>query len=214
MATPVRHRILWLAAADARGHLMRAHVLRGLLAPAGIAVDIVTTAAEGVAFLAAIGTPARLLSTDYRVAFDGLQNMDRRATDRCVLSYLVRPGGFLRDLGALETLAVSAHLVVNDFHPALLLAPLLAPKLGRVVHVYGTNLWHAIEANFAGRGPRVLGRIYGHLARAARRQAFARIEHSLDVDPASAPERTGPRTYRLPPIIRRPGRPPELARAA
>ena len=44
-------RILYLAVADARGHLMRAHLVRRLLAPVGHRVDVVTTSEEGQRFL-------------------------------------------------------------------------------------------------------------------------------------------------------------------
>ena len=40
--------ILWLAAAAARGHLMRAHVLRAALARRGVSVDVVTTSEVSV----------------------------------------------------------------------------------------------------------------------------------------------------------------------
>ena len=71
-------RIVWLAAADARGHLVRAHLARSLLAPRGITANIVTTHEDGRRFLAALGTPSEVLSPHYGVAFDRWQNMDRR----------------------------------------------------------------------------------------------------------------------------------------
>ena len=43
MVSTQASRLLYLALADARGHLMRAHLLSRALGEAGIAVDIVTT---------------------------------------------------------------------------------------------------------------------------------------------------------------------------
>lgn len=190
-----RGRILWLAAADARGHLMRAHLMRGLLAREGVRVDVVTTSDEGRAFLAALGTPARVLSREYHVSFDARQNMARRRTEACVARYFARPDGFLRDLATIEAAAREADLVVNDFHPLLLAAPVFARL--RVVHVFGENLWRAIERNFEGRLPRGLERLYAAAMRALRARAFAEVEHSL-----AAPEGgLGARLFRLPPIV-------------
>ena len=45
---PARARIVWLAVAEGRGHLMRAQLAKSLLAPAGVDVDCVTTSDAGV----------------------------------------------------------------------------------------------------------------------------------------------------------------------
>jgi hypothetical protein len=51
-------RILYVALADARGHLMRAHLLRRTLAAHGVAeVTVVTTSEAGQAFLASSARP-------------------------------------------------------------------------------------------------------------------------------------------------------------
>ena len=84
-------RLLYLALADARGHLMRAHLLSGALGEAGLAVDIVTTSREGVRFLASMGRPSRLLSEHFRVEFGERHDMSRRRTDARVLNYLLLP---------------------------------------------------------------------------------------------------------------------------
>jgi hypothetical protein len=200
-----RSSLLWLAAADARGHLMRAHLVRAALAPRGVAVRIVTTSHAGRAFLAALGTPSELLSTGYAVAFDGGQNIDRAATDACVLRYLVSREHAARDLGRLRALARGADLVVNDFHPLPLVAPrrLSAP----VVHVVGTHLWEAIAHHFEGRAPRAVDALAASLALALRGRAFACVEHSLL-----------PRASRgavvVPPIVAAPGRSRAQVRAA
>lgn len=197
--------LVWLAAADARGHLMRAHLVRAALAERGVAVRVVTTSHEGRAFLAALGTPSELLSTGYAVAFDRGQNMDRAATEACVLRYLVSPEHAARDLGALRALARGADLVVNDFHPL----PLVAPRrLGApVVHVVGTHLWEAIAHHFDRRAPHAVDALAASLALALRGRAFACIEHSLL-----------PRASRgalvVPPVVAAPARTRAQVRAA
>jgi hypothetical protein len=169
--------LLWLAAADARGHLMRAHLVRAALASRGIAVNVVTTSHEGRAFLAALGTPSEVLSSGYAVAFDAAQNMDRAATEACIARYFLSPEHAAHDFATLRRLARGADLVVNDFHPL----PLVAPRsLGApVVHVYGTHLWGAIAHHFEGRAPRAFDRLGATFADRLRRRALGCIEHSL-----------------------------------
>lgn len=190
-------RILYLALADARGHLMRAHLLSQVLAE-DFDVQVVTTAEEGVRFLSRLGTPATLLSEHFRVEFNGRHDMARADTDGRTLRYLLLPERGLRDLTRLWASARGAELVVNDsLHPALLLAPALgfpAP----VVQVYGENLWRALEDNFQGRAPRWLGRAYRHALRAVRDRAFGQIVHTLGVAPVPLGK---PRHYLLPPLV-------------
>lgn len=195
-------RVVWLAAADARGHLMRAHLVRAVLEPRGIAVRVVTTSREGRAFLAALGTPSELLSDGYAVAFDGGQNMDRAATEACVLRYLVSHRYAARDRATLRGLGRHADLVVNDFHPL----PLVAPRsLGApVVHVYGTHLWGAIAHHFEGRVPAALDRLGAAFADTLRRRALGCIEHSLLPGSANV----------LPPVVAAPTRTRAQVRAA
>jgi hypothetical protein len=206
-------RILWLAAADARGHLMRAHLMRGLLAREGVDVTVITTSEEGRAFLAVMGTPAEILSRHFGVAFDARQNMDRERTEACLLRYLLRPDRGSADLGRLAARAEGAAYVVNDFHPLLLVASSGAALPCPVVHVYGENLWRAIEGHFHGRRPAVLGRGYGAAVRALRDRAHARVEHTLGVGLAGEHDRAR-RSYRLPPVIAAPRRAPAAVRAA
>jgi hypothetical protein len=200
--------ITWLAAADARGHLMRAHLVRERLAADGVAVDVVTTSEAGRAFLYALGTPSRILSSHYGVAFDERQNMARARTEACVLKYLLAPRRGAADLARLASLSRHASLVVNDFHPLLLTAPL--GVLPPIVHVYGENLFRAIEENFAGRLPAPLAGGFGALMRHLRDRAYARIEHTFDV-PFPAGERAGT-SFRLPPIVAAPSREPHVVR--
>src|SRR5262245_29991275 len=152
---PIPRRIVWVAAADARGHLMRAHVLRRALAPRGVEVDVLTTSDQGAAFLSTLGTPARVLSKHYALQFDAHHNLDRASTHACVVRYLLRPSRALHDLRRLGQSYAGADLVVNDFHPALFVAPALGPLSPPppIVHVYGENTWRAIEATLEGLVP-------------------------------------------------------------
>ncbi|HZO17143.1 MAG TPA: hypothetical protein VFB62_27890 [Polyangiaceae bacterium] len=195
-------RILWLAAADARGHLMRAHLVEKRLARSGLRVDVMTTSEEGRAFLAALGTPARLLSSHYRVAFDDRQNMARARTEACILKYLFAPTRGATDLARLGRLALGYRYVVNDFHPLLLLAG-SATGFPPVVHVYGENLFRAIEHHLDDRAPAIVADRYSALVRSLRDRAFARIEHTLDV-PIPYGEATSATSFRLPPIVAAP----------
>ncbi len=191
-----RRRILYLALADARGHLMRAHLVAELLAPAGIELDLVTTSREGQAFLAGLGRDSRLLSEELRVEFGPRHDLLRRETAARALSYLTRPSGALRDLLTLSRWARSAALVVNDSqHPALLLAPLLGSRM-RVVQLYGANLRKILEEEVAAQGWR--GRAEARLLASAFSRSHAEIVHSLeggtDADPSA-------RRWQLPTLV-------------
>jgi hypothetical protein len=205
-------RLLYLALADARGHLMRAHLLSGALGEAGIAVDIVTTSRDGVRFLATMGRPSRLLSEHFRVEFGNRHDMSRRRTDARVLNYLLLPWRAMADLRRLAVLARGADLVVNDsLHPALLLAPVLGfPH--PVVQVYGENLWRAMESNLDDRAPAWVVVRYRRALAVVRDRAFARIVHTLG-EVGAAPGSTA-RTFRLAPIVARPDRTRAEVRAA
>jgi hypothetical protein len=193
-------RVLWVATADARGHLMRCQLLVRALRAEGVAVDVATTSGEGRAFLAGFGVEAEVISPHFRVEFDERQNMSRLRTEWRLARYFASPARFRRDLSWLTERAEGAGLVVNDsFHPALLASPLVGARLPPQVHVYGTHLRAALVDNFAGRAPRPLARAFA--ARAARLTdaAFARLEHSL-VAPHGGEERAS-RTFVLPPVI-------------
>nr|MBA3818005.1 hypothetical protein [Deltaproteobacteria bacterium] len=151
---PPRARLIWLAVAEGRGHLMRAQLAARLLEPAGIDVEIVTTSAAGVAFVGAFGLPARVMSTSFRLAYDARQNLARLRTRATAMTYLLAPGRCLRDLAWLEGRAAGAAVIVNDsFHPALLTSSLLGRGMAeRVVHVHSENTRRALDAS-AGPGP-------------------------------------------------------------
>lgn len=200
-------KITWLAAADARGHLMRAHLMRGLGATRGLRVEIVTTSLAGQAFLAALGTPSTLLSDHYGVAFDERQNMARTRTERCVAAYFLSPARGAADWRKLEELSRGSALVVNDFHPLLLAGANARDSgmAGRIVHVFGENLWGAIERNFAERGPGFVDRRFTAAMRALRDRARATIEHTLEVPHEGESDVTG-RHLRLLPVVALPRR--------
>jgi hypothetical protein len=184
-----RERIVYLAVAEGRGHLMRAQLAARLLAPERISVDVVTTSEAGVAFAAEFGLRSTLMSGSYRLVYDDRQNLARMRTRAMAMGYLLAPSRCWRDLAWLEGYAHDAALIVNDsFHPALLAASLIGARLAdRVVHVHGENTRRAVEDS-AGRGP----------MRAMIRRALAksaRIEISLgEVTPARG-------VMRLPPLL-------------
>jgi hypothetical protein len=205
--------ILWLAVAEARGHLMRAHLARGLLAEQGVLVDVVTTSDEGAAFLAELGTPCEVLSRRHRLVYDEQQNLDRLRTEARVARYLLGPAGCLRDLRWLEARAEGAAFVVNDsLHPALVVAPGL-PRFGamRVVQLHGEHVLGATLGHFDGRVPRRLAGRYAAAVRSALGRSFAEVELSLD---APLTNERDDRRLRLPPLPPLPSRTRAEVRAA
>ncbi|WP_175871621.1 hypothetical protein [Burkholderia sp. BCC0397] len=176
-------RIVYLATADARGHLMRAQLLVHALRAAGAQVDVLTTSDAGQAFLAAFGIDAAVLSRHYAVQFDERQNMLRDATDRNVAHYVFRPTRMLRDIARLRAIVRDSDLVVNDsFHPALLCMGAVPGWRRRVVHVYGGSLRRALTANFDARLPRVLARAFARIVDWQIDSALGRIEHDFAYD--------------------------------
>lgn len=173
-------RIVYLATADARGHLMRAQLLTHALRAAGAQVQVLTTSDEGARFLAGFGIDAPVLSRHYAVKFDMQQNMLRRETDRNVAHYMFRPGRMLRDVWRLRAHFRDADLVVNDsFHPALLLMGWLPFWRRKVVHVYGASLRRALETNFKGRMPGPVAKVFGGIVAWQIDRSRARIEHDF-----------------------------------
>lgn len=191
-------RIVYLATADARGHLMRAQLLVHALRAAGARVDVLTTSKAGQAFLAAFGIDAPVLSRHYAVQFDERQNMLRDATDRNVAHYVFRPTRMLRDVARLRTVFRDADLVINDsFHPALLFMGAMPGWRRRVVHVYGGSLRGALTANFDGRLPRMAARAFARIVDWQIDSALCCIEHDFAHDAAG--DASGARLrFRLP----------------
>lgn len=188
-AVASRPRIVWLAVAEGRGHLMRAQLAARLLAPEGVDVDIVTTSEAGVAFAAAFGLRSTLLSDSYRLIYDDRQNIARLRTRAMAIGYLASPARCLRDLAWLDGYAHDAHLIVNDsFHPALLAASLAGTRLARrTVHVHGENTRRAVEDS-VGAGP----------MRALIRRALARSQR---IEIALGARTIGHGITTLPPLL-------------
>ncbi len=174
------NRIVYLATADARGHLMRAQLLTHALRARGAQVDVLTTSEEGVRFLAGFGITASLLSLHYAVQFDTRQNMLRGATDANVAAYLFHPGRMLRDIWRLRPIVRKADIIINDsFHPALLCMGSLPGWRKKVVHVYGVSLRTALETNFEGRVPGWLAGIFRRIIALQIERSRARLEHDF-----------------------------------
>jgi hypothetical protein len=168
-----------------------------------MAVEIVTTAADGCTFLDRLGTPARLLSDGFAVEFDDRHRMLARRTEARLARYLTSRRGVGADLRRLEALSRGFTLIVNDsLHPAALALPVLGGRVP-VVNVFGENLWRAAVANFDGRLPRFVATGYARLLAAAEARAHGRIVHSLTTsDWRDAVE--GPTSFRLPPLTAAP----------
>ncbi len=145
-------RLLLLATADARGHLMRGQLLYHALRARGAQVSVLTTSDEGRRFLAEFGVPAAVLSRHYAVVFDSRQKMRPVPTDLRVITYFFLPWHMLRDIRRLAREFSGVDLIVNDsFHPALVVMGGLEPWRDRVVHIYGQSLRESLEENFTGR---------------------------------------------------------------
>ncbi|OWT73661.1 MULTISPECIES: hypothetical protein [unclassified Achromobacter] len=189
-------RILYLATADARGHLMRAQLLAHALTAAGASVQVITTSAEGRRFLAGFGIDAPVLSHHYAVQFDAVQNMLRRETDQNVARYVFYPKRMLRDIARLRSSMRDADVVVNDsFHPALLTMGMLPGWRRKIVHVYGASLRAALEGNFQGRVVGWMATLFSRVIALQIASARARIEHDFAYVASETPSRA---TYRLP----------------
>lgn len=189
-------RIIYLATADARGHLMRAQLLVHALRNTGAQVTVLTTSVQGQYFLQQFGIEAQILSEHYAVQFDNQQNMLRKATNRNVASYLFHPGRMLRDIWQLQRQLKNADMVINDsFHPALIYMGMLPVWRHKVVHIYGTSLKVALINNFEGMWLRPFARLFGWIVSRQLERALACIEHDFacEIDDSHAPAR-----YRLP----------------
>lgn len=189
-------RILYLATADARGHLMRAQLLVHALRNAGAQVIVLTTSKQGRYFLQQFGIEAQVLSEHYAVQFDDKQNMLRKATNRNVAHYMFHPGRMLRDIWQLQRQFRDADLVINDsFHPALIYMGMLPIWRRKVVHIYGTSLKAALINNYEGMWPRPFARLFGWIVGRQLDAALACIEHDFacEIDDTHAPS-----LYRLP----------------
>ncbi len=209
-------RVLYLAVADGRGHLMRAHLLRRLLALSDLSIDVVTTSVAGQAFLAGLGTPAAVLPGGFALLFDDRHRLLARRTERALAAYIASPRRLGRDIAQLARLAAGARFIVNDsLHPAGLALAATPGIAGapRVVDVHGENLWQAAIHNFDRRAPGWASATFRRLLETVDARAFGRIVHSL------APRdrfgvREGTNRFRLPPLTAAPLRTRAEARRA
>jgi len=173
-------RIVYLATADARGHLMRAQLLVHALRQAGAEVEVLTTSTAGQTFLAGFGIASTILSQHYAVQFDTRQNMLRAATNRNVAHYMFHPARMLRDIVRLQRSLRGAQLLVNDsFHPAVLFMGALPFWRRKVVHVYGVSLRQALVANFDGPHPGLFSRLFRRVVDWQIDTARACFEHDF-----------------------------------
>lgn len=206
MSKKKRNRILWLATAGGRGHLMRACIMRRLLAQSDIEVQIMTTSDEGVSFLRSHGCPSTLLSKHYKgTVFDDSQNMSRSRTAAGVLTYLFLPTRCYADLRKIKKTAKNFDLVINDaFHPALMLASIFHQSSMKVVQVYGENQRRALLENLERKKGRLSFGLFHRLSNKAFAEAYGRVIHSHAPEECrkkykDAPQE--PRTYILPPMV-------------
>lgn len=175
-------RFLYMATADARGHLMRAQILTHALRSAGVTVDVMTTSDAGQEFLAGFDIESTLLSRHYAIQFDSAQNMLRRESNRNILAYIFRPGRMLRDIFRLRKHFRQVDLVINDsFHPALLFMGLIPKWRKKIVHVYGVSLRAALEDkdSYDERLPKWMAAKYSRIVSRLIDSAHARIEHDF-----------------------------------
>jgi hypothetical protein len=204
-------RILYLATADARGHLMRAQLLVHALRQAGADVDVVTTSHAGCAFLHGFGIQARILSHDYAMQFDPRQNMLRQASNRNVAGYMANPTKMLRDIWRLQRALRPNDLLINDsFHPAAIIMGMLPPWRRKVVHVYGGSLREAVLGNFDGIGPAFFGPLFRRCVGWQIDAARARFEHDFAYALGDAVDL---RDHRLPTPVAIAGPQPRTGRA-
>lgn len=172
--------ILYLATADARGHLMRAQLLTHALRQRSVNVEVMTTSDRGAEFLAGFGIKATVLSRHYAVIFDSQQNMLRRETDRNVAQYVFYPWHFLRDMWFLQRRFQQFNIVINDsFHPALLIMGSLPSWKNKIIHVFGSSLREALESNFSGRLPKWLSNTFRRIIAWQIAAAYASITHNF-----------------------------------
>ena len=209
-------RVLYLAVADGRGHLMRAHLLRRLLALCNLSIDVITTSAAGQAFLAGLGTPADVLPGGFALLFDDRHRLLARPTERALAAYIASPRRLGRDVAYLARRASGARFIVNDsLHPAALALAAAGGRAGtaRVVNLHGENLWQAAVHNFDRRGPDWASATFRRLLAAIDARAFGRIVHSLALRDRFGVQE-GRNRFRLPPLTAAPLRTRAEARRA
>ncbi|MEM1348578.1 MAG: hypothetical protein AAGI01_08495 [Myxococcota bacterium] len=206
-------RVIWIAVAFARGHLMRAALMQRVLGERGIKVDIVTTSKEGLAFLKELGTTAELMSSGFEIQYDERQNIQHRATQLGVIRYAVDPTQGASDIAMFRRMAKGADLIVNDIHPFGLIFPKTLGGKVPMVQLYGENMWGALEGYPRGLFPDWFAELYARLVRGQRDGSFGRVEHALEA-PLQGAWRAKDQTWLMPPIISKPTRSRDEVRAA
>lgn len=200
-------RILYLATADARGHLMRGQLLAHYLQAQGDEVDVLTTSEAGVDFLANFGITSTIFTLFYYVEFDQHQNMRALATDWRVIRYFFFPWHMLKDIYRLKQKLKQTpyDLIINDsLHPALIAAPFFGVK--NIVHIHGETLRQALNENFKNRLPPFLAKAFGHSVNYFLGKGRAQLIHSQDIE---LPETIGP-NWRLPNPVQAPNQEAEV----
>lgn len=162
-------RVLHVALAEGRGHLVRAQRLGRVLAPHGIEHRIVTTNAEGQRFLASLGVHASLLPGGLRLPYDAAHRLVRAGLAQGLARYVLS-GGLLADHRAIE--AHDADLVlVDSFHPAAMWG-----RLDRTVFVHGDTMEDAVLDELRGLAAPLADHVERTLA-----QSRAVIHHGFAV---------------------------------
>ena len=133
-------KILYLAIADGRGHLMKAVMVKELLPE--VRIDILTTSKEGKKFVESFGHTCQVLDRSYKNIYDEVQNLDVEATAKDMTRYVANPNRFGRHLHRLTRRCREYDLVVNDsFNIAALALSMYCP---RVVNIYVKNIRRAV----------------------------------------------------------------------
>ena len=126
--------LTYLALADGRGHLMRAHLVSELLDDR--AVNVLTTSSSGARFFRELN-PKRAVSVlpgGFHIPMQRA-DLDERAVQVETARYLSRPSGLMRDVRAIKALVPpSGVLVVDSFHPAALFVGLTHARDTVLVH--------------------------------------------------------------------------------
>lgn len=202
--------ILYLATADARGHLMRCQLLSHQLQSAGHQVTVLTTSQAGIDFLAHFKIKATIFTTFYYVEFDSQQNMKALATDWRIIRYFFLPWHMLTDIIRLKKQQKKQRfdLIINDsLHPALISAPFFGIR--NIVHIHGETLLKALHNNFKDRLPNWLANGFGKAVSYFLSKAKTQLLHNQHIshpkklkqgwllpNPVQIPNRNATDTYR------------------
>jgi hypothetical protein len=177
----IEKRILYIATADARGHLMRCQILVKELRNNGFIVDVLTTSKAGSEFLAAFDIEAKVFSSNYYIEFDDAHNINETKTDLRVLRYQLLPHGLMKDLFLLSRKLSKYDLVINDsFQPAALFLPVINRSArSKLVNVFGDTLQESVIHHLDKRSPKFLAGLYRKLIKRQIKLSHARLIHAF-----------------------------------